>query len=257
MLTVTPIPAFTDNYIWMLQNENNQAVIVDPGDAQVVINALDENQLNLVAILITHHHYDHTDGVRALCEKYSIPVYGPKDSKFNGISQTLNDGDNVEVLGHSFKIKSIPGHTLDHISYLYDDPSSPLIFCGYTLFLAGCGRVFEGTMGQMLSAMHYFKSLDKKTKVYCTHEYSLNNLAFAHTVEPDNIDIKDKIVQCKKLRKQNLPTLPSTIENELLINPFLRCDVLNVKQHASAYATQPLDSELGVFSTIRQWKNVF
>jgi hydroxyacylglutathione hydrolase len=257
MLTVTPIPSFTDNYIWMLRNEKNQAVVVDPGDAQVIINALDQHQLNLAAILITHHHYDHTDGVKELREKYSIPVYGPTDSKFNGISEELNDGDSVEVLGHSFKIKSIPGHTLDHISYLYDDPSSPQIFCGDTLFLAGCGRVFEGTMEQMLSAMQYIKTLDKKTKVYCTHEYSLSNLAFAQTVEPDNIDIKDKIVQCQKLREQNLPTLPNTIENELLINPFLRCDVLSVKQQASVYATLPLDSELEVFSTIRQWKNVF
>ena len=257
MLTVTPIPAFTDNYIWMLQNEKNQAVVVDPGDAQVVINALDENQLQLTAILVTHHHYDHTDGVKELCEKYSIPVYGPTDSKFKGISKALNDGDCIEVLGHSFKIKSVAGHTLDHISYLYDDPIFPQIFCGDTLFLAGCGRVFEGTMGQMLSAMHYFKTLDKKTKVYCTHEYSLSNLAFAQAVEPDNIHIKDKIVQCKKLREQYLPTLPNTIENELLINPFLRCEVLSVKQQASIHAAQSLDTELEVFSTIRQWKNTF
>jgi len=257
MLNVTPICAFSDNYIWMLQNDKKQVVVVDPGDAQAVIQVLNEKKLDLCAILVTHYHNDHTGGVTALADKYSIPVYGPKDCPFPGITHSLGDGDCIEILNHQFNIKGLPGHTLDHISYLYEHPDSPQLFCGDTLFLAGCGRVFEGTMQQMLTAMHYFKTLPANTLVYCTHEYSLSNLAFAQAVEPGNSDIEQSIAQCSILREQNLPTLPSTLATEFLINPFLRCENSAVQRSATEHAQQTLNSELEVFSTIRVWKNSF
>ncbi|NQZ32328.1 MAG: hydroxyacylglutathione hydrolase [Oceanospirillaceae bacterium] len=257
MFNVSALPAFSDNYIWMLEGDNSQVVVVDPGDAQVVIDALERNNKALVAIFVTHHHSDHTGGVAQLTEKYGVQVYGPSDSSFKGITIGLKDGDTIEELNSTFCIKAVPGHTLDHICYFYNDQIQPKIFCGDSLFLAGCGRVFEGSMRQMLDAMSYFKQLPVSTQLYCTHEYSLANLAFAQAVEPENKQIEQKIEQCKKLRAAGLPTLPSLIESELQINPFLRTNHKVVKQSALDFAQQPLTCELEIFSAIRTWKNNF
>lgn len=257
MFSITAIPAFQDNYIWLLKKpESTDVFVVDPGDANPVINYLNDHNLNLAGILITHHHADHTGGVKQLKSKYNPIVYGPASSPFKGISEPLQDGDQCEVLGESFAIKHVPGHTLDHISYFHEG-EQPVLFCGDTLFLAGCGRLFEGTPAQMLTAMKYFDSLPDNTLVYCTHEYSLSNLTFAAAVEPNNLDIQRTIGECQNKRQQHLPTLPSTIAQERHINPFMRTQWDSVRQAALAYSGQPLNDEISVLAVIRAWKNNF
>lgn len=257
MFTVTPIPAFSDNYIWVISLPGNSNVaVVDPGDAQPVNEYLISNQLNLTAILITHHHNDHTGGVNDLVETHNVPVYGPASSPFDGITHPLKDGDSVELLGSNFEIREIPGHTLDHISY-FSAQIRPQIFCGDTLFLAGCGRLFEGTAEQMLQAMKYFADLPDDTQIFCTHEYSLANLNFALAVEPDNNDIKEAISSCNALRADDKPTLPSTIQQEKKINPFMRTQHQDVITAANEFSAAQLESEIEIFASIREWKNQF
>jgi hydroxyacylglutathione hydrolase len=259
MFKVTPIPAFTDNYIWMIHSDLDarSVAVVDPGDAQAVIAILGEHDYQLSAILITHHHDDHTGGVDELVAKYSVPVYGPLNCKYSGISHSLKDATEFTLFEKQIKVKAVPGHTLDHISYLYQNAQFDQLFCGDTLFLAGCGRVFEGTMQQMLTAMNYFKQLTGKTLVYPTHEYSLANLAFASAVEKNNPDITKITSHCTALREQHKPTLPTSIKTELLINPFMRCDQPDVQESAKKFAKKPLNTQLEVFSAIRSWKNNF
>lgn len=257
MFTVTPIPAFSDNYIWVISSpDQNQVAVVDPGDAAPVIAHLEQNNLELAAILITHHHNDHTGGASLLAEKFNIPVYGPATSPFTGITHPLNENDQLELFGTTLVIKEIPGHTLDHISY-FANQIKPQLFCGDTLFLAGCGRLFEGTAKQMLDAMQYFSTLPDDTEVFCTHEYSLANLDFAAAVEPENTDIKSTIKHCASLREKDIPTLPTSIEQEKKINPFMRTTHSNVIDAANRFSTQSLDSEVEVFASIREWKNQF
>ncbi|EPJ43512.1 MAG: metallo-beta-lactamase superfamily protein [Osedax symbiont Rs2] len=257
MFQVTSISAFSDNYIWMIHSSDNQVAVVDPGAAQPVIDALQERGKTLAAILITHHHDDHTGGVDQLIEKYQVPVYGPQNCKYSGINRPLKDGDNIELFNRRLSIKTVPGHTLDHICYLNETGSAAQLFCGDSLFLAGCGRVFEGSMLQMLQAMHYFKQLQADTLIYCTHEYSLANLAFAQTVEPDNLYIQQQIEHCSNLRIEGKATLPSNIASELLINPFLRCDNPDIQRTAALYSRKVVDSELDTFTVLRNWKNIF
>lgn len=257
MFNVTPIPAFNDNYIWALTVPNSQAVaVVDPGDADVVNRYLKDNNLQLTAILVTHHHDDHTGGVNQLHLEHAAEVYGPANSPFEGISHKLANDDQIELMGQLLTIHAVPGHTLDHISY-YLANTTPQLFCGDTLFLAGCGRLFEGSPEQMHEAMEYFKSLPDTTEVYCTHEYSLANLAFAAAVEPTNPQITAAIARCTQQRKAGLPTLPSTIATEKQINPFLRYNETTVKQSAEQFAHSPLSSEIAIFASLRQWKNQF
>lgn len=258
MLTVKPLSAFTDNYIWLLKQDNEkQCIVVDPGDASVVINELTNESLTLSAILVTHHHNDHTGGVNQLKERYNVPVYGPENSPFQGITQTISDGDTLMLLNESFEVSTVPGHTLDHLAFYTDSTPIPKLFCGDTLFLAGCGRLFEGTPAQMLASMDKFRELPPKTEVYCTHEYSLANLTFANAVEPNNSKIGQVLNQCKKLREQNAPTLPSSIEQELAINPFLRTRKPSVINSAKAYKEVSKMDEVEVFAAIREWKNSY
>ncbi|MBR9883001.1 MAG: hydroxyacylglutathione hydrolase [Oceanospirillales bacterium] len=257
MYSVTPIPAFRDNYIWALQGPNpDTVVVVDPGDAEPVERYLKENGLTLNAILITHHHADHTGGVPELTCSRGIPVYGPANSPFNGITHRLEDGDSISILGHVLEIKAVPAHTLDHISYLQAQ-DQPQLFCGDTLFLAGCGRLFEGTATQMHEAMEYFASLPGATLVYCTHEYSLSNLAFAQAVEPNNKEIAATIDKCRALRAQDTPTLPSAIASEKMINPFMRTSVQSVIESAERHTGSSLSTSVEVLSVLREWKNQF
>lgn len=257
MFDVTPIPAFNDNYIWAISiSDHDQIAVVDPGDATPVENYLNEHGLKLAAILVTHHHHDHTGGIAALVKNHRAPVYGPANSKFDGITHPLTNNDSFELFGHTLDVRAIPGHTLDHISYLKAG-ATPQLFCGDTLFLAGCGRIFEGTPTQMFAAMEYFKSLSDNTEVFCTHEYSLANLKFAEAVEPDNADIMATTKQCGILREQNKPTLPTSIALERKINPFLRTDAATVIRTASEFSGQTLNSELAVFTAVREWKNQF
>lgn len=257
MFSVTPIPAFQDNYIWALTGSvPGEIAVVDPGDAAPVFAYLKENNLKLAAILITHHHPDHTGGVADLQADSEVPVYGPANSPFKGITEPLTDNSEISLLGETLKISAVPAHTLDHISYFQPD-EQPQLFCGDTLFLAGCGRLFEGTAAQLHAAMSYFKSLPGQTQVYCTHEYSLANLRFARAVEPANSDIDAATQRCKALREEGKPTLPSSLAQELLINPFMRSSVANVSAAAAQHAGKTLSSETDVLASLRQWKDNF
>ena len=248
MVDIFPLPAFKDNYIWLL-SKGRHAVIVDPGDASVVIKALEQHQLSLEAILITHHHADHIDGVEALLAYQACPVYAPRREHYSFAHQALQEGDNVELPGLdiTFKVLEVPGHTLGHIAYYTDG----LLFCGDTLFGAGCGRLFEGTPAQMHASLQRLADLPVTTHVYCTHEYTEHNIGFALRIEPDNLALRQRQAQASALRSQGLPTLPSTIQLELETNPFLRCDQPAIQRAANIASTQPE----AVFAAIRELRN--
>ena len=257
MFKLTPLPAFDDNYIWVIESPNDSSIaVIDPGDAEVVEHYLTQSNKTLAAILITHHHRDHTGGVEPLKNRYSIPIYGPNESKFPGVTHPQSDGDSIELFGKSVSIKAVPAHTLDHIAYLVKG-DCPQLFCGDTLFLAGCGRLFEGSADQMQQAMDYFSSLPDNTEVYCTHEYSLANLAFAKAADPSNKEIDQAIAQCEQLRTDNLPTLPSSIGQERLINPYMRTRETALIQSASQFANQTLSAGVETLAALREWKNSF
>jgi hydroxyacylglutathione hydrolase len=252
------LPAFTDNYIWML-HDTRRAVVVDPGDAQVVFDALARMSLQLEAILVTHHHADHTGGVAALREATGAAVYGPARETMPEPIRRLDQGDKVQVLGHTFEVIDVPGHTAGHIAYYCSSPlggTVPLLFCGDTLFSGGCGRLFEGTPAQMLASLDTLAALPAATRVCCTHEYTLSNLRFARVVEPNNAALAQYQADCIALRARGDITLPSSIALEQQINPFLRSRVPTVAQTAQQFDPSATDT-LGVFTAIRQWKNQF
>lgn len=257
MLHAHPIPAFDDNYIWALRGHTpDKIVVVDPGDADVVLSYLRNHEAQLVGILVTHHHWDHTGGVEALTERFNVPVYGPANSPFSGITEPLEDGSEIEVLDNRLQVRAVPGHTLDHIAYLQPD-QRPQLFCGDTLFLAGCGRLFEGTPQQMQAAMDYFASLPDETEVFCTHEYSIANLRFAQAVEPQNAAITRALERCTERRQDKRPTLPSTIGAERQYNPYMRTREASVKSSAEQHCGRDLINEIEVFAAVREWKNQF
>lgn len=250
MLNIIPIPAFEDNYIWLL-HKSRYAVVVDPGDAAPVIATLKALNLTLSAILITHHHSDHIDGVASLLAYRAVPVYAPKYETFHFAHTPLAEGDEITLpeIEQSFRIMWLPGHTLGHIAYV----NEKYLFCGDTLFGAGCGRLFEGTPAQMLQSLQRLKALNSETKVFCTHEYTTKNIAFALTLEPNNPDLRNRQQQVATLRRQQIPSLPSTIALELNTNPFLRCQQEAIIKNAQA---EKLD-ELSVFTAIRTLRNHF
>jgi hydroxyacylglutathione hydrolase len=255
-MNLVALPAFADNYIWML-HDGAQAVVVDPGDAEPVGAALDRLQLQLSAILVTHHHPDHVGGVDALRPRLNGPVYGPAREAIPQPYTPLNGGDVVTVLGLRFEVFDVPGHTAGHIAYVQRGThTAPLLFCGDTLFSAGCGRLFEGTPAQMLDSLSRLAALPGDTRVCCTHEYTLSNLRFATAVEADNPAIASHTAQCQSLRAQGQPTLPSTIDVERQINPFLRCHevaVIAAARAQGAATAEPVD----VLAALREWKNRF
>ncbi len=253
-MRVTAIPAFTDNYIWAIHQEGNPYfTCVDPGEADPVIQFAQENNLQLKTILITHHHPDHIGGVGQLRQHYpACAVYGPRDPRIDHLTQVVEEGQKIDVDHCRFLILFNPGHTATHISY--HEPQQGWLFCGDTLFSAGCGRVFDGTMEQLHRSMLLFKSLPPPTQVYCAHEYTAANLAFAHHVEPHNKEILHW--QCHLNQLAGSCSLPSTIERELLINPFLRTDMPAVQQFAAEHGAQTKDS-LAVFTVLRRQKNEF
>lgn len=250
------LPAFTDNYIWLL-HDGSRALVVDPGEAAPVQAALDAHGLALAAILVTHHHGDHVGGVDELRARLKGPVYGPAREKIPEPFEPLAAGDRITVLGLDFEVFDVPGHTAGHIAYLHRPAdAAPLLFCGDTLFSAGCGRLFEGTPAQMYRSLSQLAALPGDARVCCTHEYTLSNLRFAAAVEPGNRDIRAHVDWCEARRAGNLPTLPSTIGHELRINPFLRCGVPEVAASARARGA-PSDDPVAVFTALREWKNQF
>ncbi|WP_240783605.1 hydroxyacylglutathione hydrolase [Stenotrophobium rhamnosiphilum] len=254
MLDVHAIPAFTDNYLWLL-SRGADAVIVDPGDAAPVLQVLSERGLKLTAILITHWHPDHIGGINKLLELGPVPVYGPRAefSKIPQLTHQLDDGDRVTVLDQTFEVMAVPGHTLGHIAYFADQQ----LFCGDTLFSAGCGRLFEGTPEQMHASLSRYAALPAATQVYCTHEYTMSNLAFAVAVEPQNPDLLDRLKTVRALRAQNLPSLPTTLAIERASNPFIRVDVPDVIAAAQHQSGQTLQNPSQVFAILRRWKDGF
>jgi hydroxyacylglutathione hydrolase len=255
-MNLEPLPAFSDNYIWML-HQGQRAVVVDPGDAAPVFDALKSKGLQLEAILVTHHHHDHTGGVAALREATGAKVFGPAHESIPEPAVHLIGGDQCEVLGLDFTVIDVPGHTAGHIAFWCAADPAPLLFCGDTLFSGGCGRLFEGTPAKMLRSLTVLADLPGNTRVCCGHEYTLSNLAFAEAIEPGNVDLSRHRAHCIRLREQLLPTLPSTIALERAINPFLRTDVASVADAARHHAAPATLDQVGVLATLRQWKNEF
>ena len=261
MPAIIAIPAFKDNYIWLIRHGGNAAV-VDPGDAAPVFEVLAREQLALTAIVTTHHHADHVGGNVALLARHAVPVFGPAGEHIPGRTHALREGDRIDVPGValSLDVLDVPGHTAGHIAYVgvnADDGDHPVLFCGDTLFAGGCGRLFEGTAGQMWSSLAKFARLPVATRVYCAHEYTQANLRFAEAVEPGNRELAARVVVEAQKRERALPTLPSTMGLELATNPFLRAGVPEVREAAEAHASIALARTVDVFAALREWKNGF
>ncbi|OGT42741.1 MAG: hydroxyacylglutathione hydrolase [Gammaproteobacteria bacterium RIFCSPHIGHO2_12_FULL_40_19] len=257
MLHIKPISAFHDNYIWMISHpESSRVIIVDPGEAKGVLEILKERHYSLAGILITHHHHDHTAGIKALIKEYPAPVYGPARDAVPLCDQPLTESDEVAFpdLKLSLQVLDIPGHTAGHIAFVGEG----LLFSGDTLFTAGCGRLFEGTAGQMVHSLAKLAQLPNETLVYCGHEYTANNLRFAALVEPENTAIQERIHEVDLKRAQGLPTVPASLAIEKQTNPFLRCHVPAVIRAAEEHCRKSLEGDLtAVFSVIREWKNQY
>jgi hydroxyacylglutathione hydrolase len=257
MLQVSPVRAFSDNYMWLIRApaDRDAAVVVDPGDDRPVEQALQRLNLRLSVILVTHHHADHVGGVAALAAKHGAAVFGPARERMPCAVQAVDDGGTVDLenLGLRFDVMAIPGHTLGHIAYT----GHGAVFCGDTLFSAGCGRLFEGTAAQMLDSLDRIAVLPDATEVYCGHEYTLANLRFAATVEPDNPDVRAALAEVGRRRERDEVTLPSTLGRERRINPFLRSRTPSVRAAAERHAGRPLPTAADVFATVRSWKDGF
>ncbi|UYM15814.1 hydroxyacylglutathione hydrolase [Endozoicomonas euniceicola] len=259
-LQIEAIKAFSDNYIWLITTTGTQdCFVVDPGDARPVLETLKARNLNLAGILVTHHHADHIGGIPELLQHFEPGVYGPANSSIRFLTDTLNEGDSTDVLGHSFQVLRVPGHTLDHIAYFCSQQFT--LFCGDTLFSAGCGRLFEGSPQQMYDSLSKFRQLPDATRVFCAHEYTASNLRFAIAVEPGNQEIADYIARVEHLRSQDIPTIPSSIGLEKRVNPFLRTHDNNVIHCAGKRLNvNPSDQKIPepeVLRVIREWKDNF
>ena len=254
MINIEPIKAFNDNYIWLVTT-NEGSIVIDPGEATKTINYLKENSLNLKGILITHHHFDHTGGIEDMLKFKNVDVYGPVNN-ISSINKKLRDGDLFSLIGIDFKIIEIPGHTLDHIAFFSENNGNPVLFCGDTLFSSGCGRVFEGTFEQMHKSILKLKSLPANTKIYSGHEYTQSNLKFALEVEPLNQKLISRYNDVQDLLNKGIPTLPTTLELELEVNPFLRCQTKEVQSSVvKQFNTSNHEDE--IFKALRQWKDNF
>lgn len=256
MIDVFPILAMTDNYIWIINNtDTNHCLIVDPGEAQPVLEILQQRHLIPEAILLTHHHHDHTHGVAEIVQKFSLPVYGPKNDNIIAVTQPLTNNDKIKFakLDLEFVIFELPGHTKGHIAYY----GNKMLFPSDTLFSAGCGRVFEGTLQEMYNSLAKLAALPDDTKIYPAHEYTQANLRFALAVEPKNQAIIDHLKNCQLLQQKGKPTLPTTLAFEKRINPFLRCQSQAVIEAAQQHAQEKLTNPVAVFQVLRQWKDNF
>jgi hydroxyacylglutathione hydrolase len=255
-IKVRPVRAFSDNYIWLIESPRDAArlVAVDPGEADPVIAELQRSGASLAAILLTHHHPDHVGGVKDLLRHWDVPVYGPEDSRIAPPIRSLGEGPcDLPELGLRFQILQVPGHTVSHIAFW----GHGALFCGDTLFSAGCGRMFEGTPTQMNASLNKLRALPPDTSVYCGHEYTAANLKFALAVEPGNAATLSYQHEVARLRAADLPSLPSTLALEIRVNPFLRCEQDDVRAAAQRHANLALKEPAEVFAVLRAWKDKF
>jgi hydroxyacylglutathione hydrolase len=255
MMQLTPLPAFDDNYIWML-DDGREALVVDPGEAAPVVQALTARDLTLAGILVTHHHGDHVGGLADLLPRLRGPLFATAHERMPVPVQGVTGGDHVRPMGLDFEVIDVPGHTAGHVAFFLParDGQPPLLFCGDTLFSAGCGRLFEGTPAQMHASLSRLAALPAETRVCCAHEYTLSNLKFAAAVEPANADVAARIDWGRAQRAEGRPTLPSTLAVERLINPFLRCEEPAVVDAAVAEGAQDR-GPVAVLAALREWKN--
>lgn len=260
-MRIVPISAFNDNYIWLIAPDHTAqariqhargVLIVDPGDAAPVLAELRRHHLTPLGVLITHHHYDHTGGIRPLLKAYDFPVYGPARCNTPALSHPVREGDILSLgVGIQLHVLETPGHTHDHVVY----HGGGALFSGDTLFAGGCGRLTEGSAAELYASLQRIARLPDDTRVYCAHEYTLANLRFAMQVEPDNQALRGRLDRTRRQREKGQCTLPSTLREEKLTNPFLRCHLPAVHAAAEAYAGRALDSPEAVFAVIRYWKD--
>ena len=253
MLSVEPIKAYTDNYIWLVST-NEGSIVVDPGESEEILNLIDTNKIDLKGVLITHHHYDHTNGLLDLTNKMNLEVYGPE--KIEGINKIVSESDKFCLIGIDFEVIEIPGHTLDHLAFYSSNNENPILFCGDTLFAGGCGHVFEGTFEQMFKSLKRISKYPKETQVFCGHEYTLSNLKFALEVDKDNKDLANEFNNIEKLISSDIPSLPTNLDKELKLNPFLRCHDIDIKNKVTE-KFDIIDDELEIFTALRKWKDNF
>jgi hydroxyacylglutathione hydrolase len=256
MLNVTPIPAFTDNYIWLISNTKRKScIIVDPGDAKPVLDVLQTDNIDLTAILITHHHWDHINGISELLQHYPhTPVYGPANEKIPHKTHSLKEGDIIKftTIGFEFKVLDVPGHTAGHIAYYGEGR----LFCGDTLFACGCGRIFDSTAKNLYYSLVKISQLPAETLIYCTHEYTLDNIGFAQWVEPENKALLQRLDDSKKMRANNRATIPFTLSLEQQTNPFLRVSTLTVIERLKQKIKKDIPKATKRFAILRQWKDL-
>lgn len=256
MLSVLTVPAFKDNYLWLI-HDGTHAAVVDPGDAKPILSVLAEHGLSLAAILLTHHHADHVGGVPELLRHYTVPVYGPRNETIPQVSTPVAEGDTVTIpqLALMLQVLNVPGHTRGHIAFLAAEQS--WLFCGDTLFAGGCGRLFEGTPQQMAASLDKLAALSDATQVYCAHEYTLSNLRFACEVEPGNAKLRERLGIEQAKRDQGLPTIPSTIGLEKSTNPFLRFRESAIAERLISEGHLSTREPVAVFAALREWKNSY
>lgn len=254
MSKIWPIPVFNDNYVWVLENENNAAVaVVDPGDGLAVLGALEQRQLEPIAVLVTHHHADHVGGIDEIVEHNNLPVFGPATETIANVDHPVSDGDTLKLteLDLEVDVLHVPGHTAGHVAYV----ARGSVLCGDALFAGGCGRIFEGTARQMYDSLQRLAALDPDTAVYCAHEYTVANLRFAREVEPNNTALLQRLSSAERFRDKGQPTVPSVLREELATNPFLRSHVPEVRKAAEEFAGRSLIDDVEVFATVRSWKD--
>jgi hydroxyacylglutathione hydrolase len=254
MANMEPLPAFNDNYIWLLTNPpSKMAVVVDPGEASLLLQVLEKRGLELSAVLLTHHHGDHVGGVGDIIREHRASVFGPARERIADVDHPVDEGDLVPLpeLDIDLEVVSVPGHTAGHVAYLGPD----FALVGDTLFAGGCGRIFEGTPEQMLSSLKRLAALPAETSIYCAHEYTISNLRFAREVEPSNQALGERLENAIQLRHEGRPTVPSTISEELDTNPFLRCHLPQVTSAAEQWAGVDVPNEVDVFTVIRSRKD--